>query len=84
MPAHAQRMSSLLAADKEGMFCRRHTMGSEVQAGRREAASDRGARSVQARARLQIESRARGGAHRKHVAHVCDAGGVEAQRLVER
>ena len=23
------------------------------------------------------------GAHREHVAHVCDAGGVEAQRLVE-
>eukprot|EP00964_Phaeocystis_antarctica_P046908 scaffold27115_cov70-Phaeocystis_antarctica.AAC.1 len=29
-------------------------------------------------------SRARGGAHVEHVAHVCDAGGVEAQRLVER
>ena len=26
----------------------------------------------------------RGGAHREHVAHVRDAGGVEAQRLVER
>eukprot|EP00964_Phaeocystis_antarctica_P012285 scaffold6790_cov69-Phaeocystis_antarctica.AAC.12 len=27
---------------------------------------------------------ARGGAHKEHVSHVCDAGGVEAQRLVER
>ena len=42
------------------------------------------ARSVQKRARLQIGSRARGGAHGEHVLHGCDAGGVEAQRLVER
>ena len=56
----------------------------EVRAGRREEASDRGARSVQGRARLQIGSRARGGAHEEHGAHVRDAGGVEAQRLVER
>ena len=27
--------------------------------------------------------RARGGAHPEHVAHICDARGVEAQRLVE-
>ena len=46
MPAHAQRMSSLLASDKEFAFCRRHTMGSEVQAGKPEAAGDCGARSV--------------------------------------
>eukprot|EP00964_Phaeocystis_antarctica_P049390 scaffold28648_cov60-Phaeocystis_antarctica.AAC.2 len=55
----------------------------EVQTGRPEVAADRGARSVQERARLQIGSRARGGAHVEHVSHVCDAGGVEAQRLVE-
>ena len=48
------------------------------------AAGDRGASSVQGRARLQIRGRARGGAHPEHVAHVRDAGGVEAQRLVER
>ena len=36
------------------------------------------------RARLQIGGRARGGAHAEHVFHVFDAGGVEAQRLVER
>ena len=33
---------------------------------------------------MQIGSRARGGAHVEHVGHGCDAGGVEAQRLVER
>eukprot|EP00964_Phaeocystis_antarctica_P161740 scaffold134170_cov109-Phaeocystis_antarctica.AAC.1 len=36
------------------------------------------------RARLQIGGRARGGAHVEHVPHGRDAGGVEAQRLVER
>eukprot|EP00964_Phaeocystis_antarctica_P086734 scaffold54948_cov49-Phaeocystis_antarctica.AAC.2 len=51
---------------------------------RREAAEDRGARSVQGRARLQIGGRARGGAHREHTEHARDAGGVKAQRLVEQ
>ena len=49
--------------------------------GRREAAGDRGASS---RARLRIGGRARGGAHLEHAGHGFDAGGVEAQRLVER
>ena len=49
-----------------------------------EAAGDRGASSVQGRARLQIGGRARGGALPEHAVHVCEAGGVEAQRLVER
>eukprot|EP00964_Phaeocystis_antarctica_P149894 scaffold117165_cov54-Phaeocystis_antarctica.AAC.3 len=66
-------------ASKEG-----HAMRGEVQTGRPEVAGDRGARSVQGRARLQIGSRARGGAHVEHGVHGCDAGGVEAQRLVER
>eukprot|EP00964_Phaeocystis_antarctica_P049389 scaffold28648_cov60-Phaeocystis_antarctica.AAC.1 len=61
-----------------------HAMRGEVQTGRTEVAADRGARSVQERARLQIGSRAWGGAHVEHAAHGCDAGGVEAQRLVER
>eukprot|EP00964_Phaeocystis_antarctica_P045214 scaffold26017_cov39-Phaeocystis_antarctica.AAC.1 len=61
-----------------------HTVRGEVWAGRREATGDRGTRSVQGRARLQIGGRARGGAHVEHVGHGCDAGGVEAQRLVER
>ena len=34
--------------------------------------------------RLQTGGRARGGAHVEHALHVCDAGGVEAQLLVER
>eukprot|EP00964_Phaeocystis_antarctica_P058602 scaffold34770_cov81-Phaeocystis_antarctica.AAC.1 len=33
---------------------------------------------------MQIGGRAWGGAHPEHHAHVCDFGGVEAQRLVER
>ena len=33
---------------------------------------------------VQIGGWARGGAHGEHEAHGCDAGGVEAQRLVER
>ena len=37
---------------------------------------DGGASSAQGWARLQIGSRARGGAHGEHVKHVCDAGGV--------
>ena len=61
-----------------------HSVWGEVCPGRREAAGDRGARSVQGRARLQIGSRARGGAHGEHLLHGCDVGGVEAQRLVER
>eukprot|EP00964_Phaeocystis_antarctica_P113723 scaffold77731_cov51-Phaeocystis_antarctica.AAC.3 len=55
-----------------------------MRGGTREAAGDRGARSVRGKARLQIRDRARGGAHHKHVGHGRDAGGVEAQRLVER
>eukprot|EP00964_Phaeocystis_antarctica_P117931 scaffold81772_cov49-Phaeocystis_antarctica.AAC.4 len=47
------------------------------------AAGDRDARSVQGRARLQIGGRPRGGAHVEHVLHARDAGGVEAQWLVE-
>ena len=39
---------------------------------------------MQERARLQVGGGARGGAHPEHVDHVRDAGGVEAQRLVER
>ena len=69
-------------------FCRvskeGRAMRGEVQTGRPEVAGDRGARSVQERARPQIGSRAQGGAHFEHEAHVCDAGGFEAQRLVER
>ena len=73
--------------DKEFAYCRESKQGramrGKLQTGRPEVAADRGARSVQGRARLQIGSRARGGAHPEHAAHVCDAGRVEAERLVE-
>ena len=80
------KLSDWLNADA---YCREsnggHTMWCEVQSTRRrEAAGDRGASGVQGRARVQIGSRARGGAHVEHVLHVSDAGGLEAQRLVER
>ena len=53
--------------------------------GREEMAGNHGASGVQGRRRLQIGSRALGGAHSEHEVHVCDAGGaVEAQRLIER
>ena len=59
-------------------------MRDDVRARRWEAAGDRGASSVQGRARLQIGGRARRGAHVEHAVHVRDAGGIKAQRLVER
>eukprot|EP00964_Phaeocystis_antarctica_P136940 scaffold101430_cov52-Phaeocystis_antarctica.AAC.1 len=63
----------------------RHTVQEEVQSTWwPEVACDRGACSVQERARLLIGSRARGGAHVEHAPEVSDAGGVEAQRPVER
>ena len=90
----SSRMSVTLEVSKlsgwlnAGAACREpkggHTMLGKVRAGRREAAGDRGGSGVQGRARLQIGSRARGGAHPEHEGHGCDAGGVEAQRLVER
>ena len=64
MPFHAQRMSSLLALDREFALCREskegykpYRAGRGVRVGRREAAGDRGAGSVQGRARLQIGAR---------------------------
>ena len=79
------KLSGWLNADAD---CREsnggHALPGEERAGRREAAGDRDARSVQGRARLQIWGRARGGANLEHAVHGRDAGGVEAQRLVER
>ena len=79
------KLSGWLNADA---YCRDskggHAVRDDVRAGRREAAGDRGARSVQGRARLQTGGRARRGAHVEHGAHVRDAGGVDAQQLVER
>ena len=86
MTLDVSKLSGWLKADA---VCREskagHTVRSEVQSTRRwEATGDRGARGVQARARAQIGSRARGGAHVEHEGHGRDAGGVKAQRLVER
>ena len=79
------KLSGWLNAD---VYCRESKGGravrGEVQTGRPEVAGDRGARSVQGWARLQIGRRERGGAHREHCDHGCDARSVEAQRLVER
>eukprot|EP00964_Phaeocystis_antarctica_P037198 scaffold21248_cov68-Phaeocystis_antarctica.AAC.2 len=78
LPAHAQRMSSLLAADKAPAPCRvekRAMRCGERAALKAEAQGTHGA---------HLEHGTRGGAHVKHVQHVRDAGGVEAQRLVER
>ena len=71
-----------------GTRCEVHAVrGTRCEVQGREAGGggrDRGASNKQARARLQVGGRARGRAHREHVAHVRDAGGVEAQQLVER
>ena len=88
VPAHAQRMSSLLGADKEFAFCRSQK-GGACNGGRgacREAGERvRGGSDGMHGARLSKGLGVKGtrGAHAEHVAHVYDAGGVEAQRLVE-
>ena len=70
----AQRLVELLRAlpsRKEG----------EVWAGRREGGGrGGGASGMKGRARLEVRDE---GTHRKHLFHACDAGRVEAQRLVE-
>ena len=50
-----------------------HAVRGDVRAGRQQAVDDRGACSVQGRARLQIGGRARGGAHGEHERHGRDA-----------
>ena len=56
-----------------------------VKAGRREGSAAAAARAAcRERDRLEwLGRRARGGAHPEHAVHQCDAGRVEAQRLVE-
>eukprot|EP00964_Phaeocystis_antarctica_P028793 scaffold16235_cov50-Phaeocystis_antarctica.AAC.2 len=60
------------------------TMRGEVRAGRGKWRGKRRGTQRAKRARLQIGIRAGGEAHVEHVLHVCDVGGVKAQRLVER
>ena len=59
-------------------------MRGDMQAGRREGVGRRRRKQRAGRAEsLRLLAGTRG-AHWKHAVHVCDAGGVEAQRLVER
>eukprot|EP00964_Phaeocystis_antarctica_P017161 scaffold9465_cov50-Phaeocystis_antarctica.AAC.3 len=61
-----------------------HTVRGEVRTGRSGRRWATAGHAACRRARLQIWGRARGRAHEEHVEHARDAGGVEAQRLVER
>ena len=56
-------------------------MRGELQAG--EAVATAVQATCGGRPDCRFGGRARGGAHREHVGHGCDAGRVEAQRLVE-
>ena len=88
LPAHAQRMRSLFASDKLFAACRVSNGGLTERA----ACDGRGvgpAAQEVLTGRTQLGcggccGRGRRGAHLKHVRHGCDAGRVEAQRLVER
>jgi hypothetical protein len=92
VPAHAQRMDSLLAADREFVFCRESKGGRVLLGGRGAGREAREGLWVVARrkwvcTRGRSESRLEGqgmrGAHGEHVDHANDLGGVPAQRLVE-
>ena len=90
MPPHAQRMDSLLAADREFVDCR-ESKGGRVRCGRgarREAGGPVGRRRRKRHAQGWADSRLGGqgtcGAHLEHGGYGCDLGGVKAQRLVER
>ena len=73
VPFHAQRMSSLLALDREFALCREskegykpYRAGRGVRVGRREAVGDRGASSVQEGLDCRY------GAGHGHGAHGCE------------
>ena len=82
MPVHAQRMSSLLASDREFAFCR---VEKRAHATRGERAwGDGGASGMHREGPTQgWGGQGTRGAHGEHVVHGCDAGRVEAERLVE-
>ena len=86
-PAHAQRIDSLLSADKARARCRKESRKESIRCGARCGAGG-GRRQVTAAhamcLTLQIGSGQRGAAHPEHVAKVCDAGDIEAERLIER
>ena len=91
MPAHAQRMTSLLALDKEFALCRESREG--IRCGTGQEAG--GAWGIGGATKCPVHALAEGstkraggqgtrGAHPEHAEHVCDARRVPAQRLVER
>eukprot|EP00964_Phaeocystis_antarctica_P094001 scaffold60773_cov44-Phaeocystis_antarctica.AAC.4 len=83
VPAHAQRMSSLLVLDRECVSCR--VARRAYAAGRGSGWERRGVAENKQRAGAgSTADWGQGGAHPEHGAHVRDAEGVEAQRLVER
>eukprot|EP00964_Phaeocystis_antarctica_P072327 scaffold44213_cov50-Phaeocystis_antarctica.AAC.3 len=81
-------MRSLLASDKEFADCQAERRAYDAGGGAGRESGGRGSAAAQAActgwARLKTGGQGTRGAHIKHVAHGCDAGRVEAQRLVER
>ena len=76
------KLSGWLNADARCRVARRACDAEQGEA--REAAGLAARVACTGRARLKAGGFGTRGAYRKHVAHICDAGGVEAQRLVER
>ena len=84
MPAQAQRMSSLLALDKEFAPCRVKRRACEARScegvGRRRSES-----GVHGEGPTQgCGGQGKRGAHSEHAVHVVDLGRVETERLVDR
>ncbi len=80
-------MSNLFALDKEFALCRGERgayKAGGMQAGRWEGVERRWRKERAGEGPTGGRGRGTREAHIKHVAHVCDFGGVEAQRLVER
>ena len=83
MPAHAQRVSSLLAADKEFAPCRVERRAYAMRGER--ALGDGSASGVDGEGPTQgCGGQGTRGAHVEHAVHVRDLGSVEAERVVER
>jgi hypothetical protein len=78
------KLSGWLKADCWRVEGRAHAMrGGEVRAGRREGLGCGGGTQAACTGMARPKAWGMRGAHIEHVAHACDAGGVEAQRLVE-
>eukprot|EP00964_Phaeocystis_antarctica_P105648 scaffold70636_cov51-Phaeocystis_antarctica.AAC.1 len=93
-PEHAVHVCDVGGVEAQGLVERRRVLprgkegigaGRGIRVGRRDAAGDRGACAACGGGRdCRLVAGARRGAHFEHVEHGCDAGGVEAQGLVER